>query len=186
MLNIIQVPNTSIGKQMSLNQEFFFHTPSHEIVSLSGKEVRYIFDYKKYKKRLGDLPVGTAIEVQSPCNPALHLVKQDDFTRLVGDRQSCLVSIALHASSAMLEASNPYLMKIDYDNPLVIKYISALESSLKNIDGDTFYTTAVLNGTDPTRYFCYRQLFYTDEEVAKARKEYEDALNNMTNLISSK
>lgn len=78
MLNIIQVPNTSIGKQMSLNQEFFFHTPSHEIVSLSGKEVRYIFDYKKYKKRLGDLPVGTAIEVQSPCNPAMHLVKQDD------------------------------------------------------------------------------------------------------------
>lgn len=53
MLNIIQVPNTSIGKQMSLNQEFFFYTPSHEIVSLSGKEVRYIFDYKKYKKRLG-------------------------------------------------------------------------------------------------------------------------------------
>lgn len=39
---------------------------------------------------------------------------------------------------------------------------------------------------DPTRYFCYRQLFYTDEEVAKVRKEYEDALNNMTNLISSK
>lgn len=31
-----------------------------------------------------------------------------------------------------------------------------------------------------------RQLFYTDEEVAKVRKEYEDALNNMTNLISSK
>ena len=112
--------------------------------------------------------------------------QQDDFTRLVGDRQSCLVTIALHASSAMLEASNPYLMKIDYDNPLVIKYISALESSLKNIDGDTFYTTELLNGTDPTRYFCYRQIFYTDEEVAKVRKEYEDALNNMTSLISSK
>lgn len=31
--------------------------------------------------------------------------QQDDFIRLVGDRQSCLVSIALHASSAMLEAS---------------------------------------------------------------------------------
>ena len=112
--------------------------------------------------------------------------QQDDFIRLVGDRQSCLVSIALHASSAMLEASNPYLMKIDYDNPLVIKYISALESSLKNIDGDTFYTTELLNGTDPTRCVCYRQIFYTDEEVAKVRKEYEDALNNMTNLISSK
>lgn len=64
--------------------------------------------------------------------------QQDDFTRLIGDRQSCLVAIALHASIAMLSASNPYLMKIDYDNPLVIKYISALESSLKNIDGDTF------------------------------------------------
>ena len=112
--------------------------------------------------------------------------QQDDFTRLVGDRQSCLVSIALHAPRAMLKASNPYLMKIDYANPLVIKYISALESSLNNIDGDTFYTTEVLNGTDPTRYFCYRQLFYTDEEVAKVRKEYEDALNNMTSLISSK
>lgn len=111
--------------------------------------------------------------------------QQDDFIRIVGDRQSCLVSIALHAPSAMLKASNPF-MKIDADNPLVIKYISALESSLKNIDGDTFYTTEVLNGTDPTRYFCYRQLFYTDEEVAKVRKEYEDALNNMTNLISSK
>ena len=85
----------------------------------------------------------------------------------------------------MLSASNPF-MKVDNDNPLVIKYISALESSLKNIDGDTFYTTEVLNGTDPTRYFCYRQLFYTDEEVAKVRKEYEDALNDMTNLISSK
>lgn len=112
--------------------------------------------------------------------------QQDDFTRLVGDRQSCLVAIALDEPSAMLSASNPFSMKIDADNPLVIKYISALVSSLKNIDGDTFYTTAVLNGTDPTRYFCYRQLFYTDEEVAKVRKEYEDALNNMTNLISSK
>ena len=111
--------------------------------------------------------------------------QQDDFARLVGDRQSCLVAIALDEPSAMLSASNPF-MKVDNDNPLVIKYISALESSLKNIDGDTFYTTEVLNGTDPTRYFCYRQLFYTDEEVAKARKEYEDALNNMTNLISSK
>lgn len=77
-------------------------------------------------------------------------------------------------------------MKIDYDNPLVIKYISALESSLKSIEGDTFYTTELLNGTDPTRYVCRRQIFYTDEEVAKVRKEYEDALNNMTNLISSK
>ena len=110
--------------------------------------------------------------------------QQDDFTRLVGDRQSCLVAIALDEPSAMLSASNPFSMKIDADDPLVIKYISALESSL--IDGDTFYTTEVLNGTDPTRYFCYRQLFYTDEEVAKVRKEYEDALNNMTNLISSK
>lgn len=111
--------------------------------------------------------------------------QQDDFARLVGDRQSCLVAIALDEPSAMLSASNPF-MKVDNDNPLVIKYISALESSLKNIDGDTFYTTEVLNGTDPTRYFCYRQLFYTDEEVAKVRKEYEDALNDMTNLISSK
>lgn len=111
--------------------------------------------------------------------------QQDDFTRLVGDRQSCLVAIALDEPSAMLSASNPF-MKVDNDNPLVIKYISALESSLKNIEGDTFYTAEVLNGTDPTRYFCYRQLFYTDEEVDKARKEYEDALNNMTNLISSK
>lgn len=52
--------------------------------------------------------------------------QQDDFIRLVGDRQSCLVSIALHVPSAMLSASNPFL-KIDADNPLVIKYISALE-----------------------------------------------------------
>lgn len=111
--------------------------------------------------------------------------QKDDFIRLVGDRQSCLVAIALDEPSAMLSASNPF-MKIDADNPLAIKYISALESSLKNIDGDTFYTTELLNGTDPTRYFCYRQIFYTDEEVAKVRKEYEDALNNMTNLISSK
>ena len=117
---------------------------------------------------------------------SLNSEQQDDFTRLVGDRQSCLVAIALDEPSAMLSASHPFSMKIDADNPLVIKYISALESSLKNIDGDTFYTTEVLNGTDPTRYFCYRQLFYTDEEVAKVRKEYEDALNNMTNLISSK
>lgn len=111
--------------------------------------------------------------------------QQEDFTRLVGDRQSCLVAIALDEPSAMLSASNPF-MKVDNNNPLVIKYISALESSLNNIDGDTFYTTEVLNGTDPTRYFCYRQLFYTDEEVAKVRKEYEEALTRMTNLISSK
>ena len=93
--------------------------------------------------------------------------------------------LSLEDSSAMLVASNPF-MKIDADNPLVIKYISALESSLKNIDGDTFYTTELLNGTDPTRCVCHLQLFYTDEEVARVRKEYEDALNNMTNLISSK
>lgn len=112
--------------------------------------------------------------------------QQDDFTRLVGDRQSCMVAIVLHGHSAMLSPSDPLSVKIDYDNPLAIKYISTLESSLKNIAGDTFYTSAVLNGADPARYFCYRQLFYTDEEVAKVRKEYEDAFNNMTNLISSK
>lgn len=49
MLNIIQVPNTSIGKQMSINPEIYRGKYFYEMVKLTSKEIGYEFEYEEYK-----------------------------------------------------------------------------------------------------------------------------------------
>lgn len=77
MLNIIQVPNTSIGKQMSINPGFYLGKYFYEMVKLISKEIGYEFEYEEYKGSLTDLPEGTAIQLQSPGQPSMHFVGQD-------------------------------------------------------------------------------------------------------------
>lgn len=78
MLNIIQVPNTSIGKQMSINSGFYLGKYFYEMVKLTSKEIGYEFEYEEYKGSLTDLPEGTAIQLQSPGQPSMHFVRQQD------------------------------------------------------------------------------------------------------------
>lgn len=80
MLNIIQVPNTSIGKQMSINPEIYLGKYFYEMVKLISKEIGYEFEYEEYKGGLTDLPEGTAIQIQSPGQPSMHFVKQTNDT----------------------------------------------------------------------------------------------------------
>lgn len=77
MLNIIKVPNTSIGKQMSVNPEIYRGKYFYEMVMLTSKEIGYEFEYEEYGGSLIDLPEGTAIQLQSPGQPSMHFVRQD-------------------------------------------------------------------------------------------------------------
>lgn len=77
MLNIIQVLDTSIGKQMSINPGFYLGKYFYEMVKLTSKEIGYEFEYEEYKCGLTDLPEGTAIQIQSPGQPSMHFVRQD-------------------------------------------------------------------------------------------------------------
>ena len=74
MINIIKVPNTSIGKQMSINPGFYLGKYFYEMVKLISKEIDYEFEYEEYKGGLTDLPEGTAIQIQ----PSMHFVRQQD------------------------------------------------------------------------------------------------------------
>ena len=72
MLNIIQVPNTSIGKQMSINPEIYRGKYFYEMVMLTSKEIGYEFEYEEYGGGLIDLPEGTAIQLHSLGHPNIY------------------------------------------------------------------------------------------------------------------
>ena len=74
-INIIQAPNTDIGKQMSLHPEWFHKMSFGDLVSYIANEVTHN-NFHEYHGTIYDLPVGTTIQVQFPCSPTMHFVKQ--------------------------------------------------------------------------------------------------------------
>lgn len=98
MLNIIQVPNTSIGKQMSINPEIYRGKYFYEMVKLTSKEIGYEFEYEEYGGGLIDLPEGTVIQLQSPGQPSMHFVRQGGlwYEITLGE---CITSYSIESSS---------------------------------------------------------------------------------------
>ena len=76
---IIQTDNTDIGKQMSLHPEWFHKMPFGDLVSHIANEVTPN-NFHEYHGTIHDLPVGTTIQVQFPCSPTMHFVKQTNDT----------------------------------------------------------------------------------------------------------
>lgn len=76
---IIQTDNTDIGEQMSLHPEWFHKMPFGDLVSHIANEVTPN-NFHEYHGTIHDLPVGTTIQVQFPCSPTMHFVKQSNDT----------------------------------------------------------------------------------------------------------
>lgn len=76
---IIQTDNTDIGKQMSRHPEWFHKMPFGDLVSYIANEVTPN-NFHEYHGTIYDLPVGTTTQVQFPCSPTMHLVKQSNDT----------------------------------------------------------------------------------------------------------
>ena len=75
---IIQTDNTDIGKQMSIHPEWFHKMPFGDLVSHIANEVTR--NFHEYHGTIHDLPAGTTIQVQFPCSPTMHFVKQSNTT----------------------------------------------------------------------------------------------------------
>ena len=75
---IIQTDNTDIGKQMSIHPEWFHKMPFGDLVSHIANEVTR--NFHEYQGTIHDLPSGTTIQVQFPCSPTMHFVKQSNTT----------------------------------------------------------------------------------------------------------
>lgn len=105
MLNIIKVPNTSIGKQMYLSPEIYRGKSWCDMVMLTSKEVEYGFEYEKYDGSLSDLPEGTAIQIQAPGQSAMHFVKRGgSWCEITIDQsiESQVIESASHATVTIL------------------------------------------------------------------------------------
>ena len=76
---IIQTDNTDIGKQMSIHPEWFHKMPFGDLVSHIANEVTPN-NFHEYQGTIHNLPVGTTIQVQFPCSPTMHFVKQTNDT----------------------------------------------------------------------------------------------------------
>lgn len=76
---IIQTDNTDIGKQMSIHPEWFHKMPFGDLVSHIANEVTPN-NFHEYQGTIHNLPVGTTIQVQFPCSPTMHFVKQSNDT----------------------------------------------------------------------------------------------------------
>ena len=76
---IIQTDNTDIGKQMSTHPEWFYKMPFGDLVSHIANEVTPN-NFHEYQGTIHNLPVGTTIQVQFPCSPTMHFVKQSNTT----------------------------------------------------------------------------------------------------------
>ena len=80
-INIIQAPNTKIGKRLSLYPEQFLGTSYADLCTHTYMETWGDIKLKKYNGTLHDLPVGTVIQFQIPCFPVVScLVKQPNGT----------------------------------------------------------------------------------------------------------
>ena len=78
-MNILQANNTDIGKQMSTHPEWFLKMSFGDLVSHIANEVTPN-NFHEYHGTIHDLPVGTTIQVQFPCSPTMHFVKQPNDT----------------------------------------------------------------------------------------------------------
>lgn len=53
-MNIIQIDNTDIGKQMSIHPEWFLGKPFVDMIRYTSIEVSTIFNFKEYTGELQD------------------------------------------------------------------------------------------------------------------------------------
>ena len=80
-MNILQAPNTKIGKRLSLYPEQFLNTSYADLSTHTYIETWGDLKLKRYNGTLHDLPVGTVIQFQIPCFPVVsYLVKQPNGT----------------------------------------------------------------------------------------------------------
>ena len=80
-MNIIQAPNTKIGKRLSLYPEQFLNTSYSDLSTHTYIETWGDIKLKRYNGTLHDLPVGTVIQFHIPCFPVVsYLVKQPNGT----------------------------------------------------------------------------------------------------------
>lgn len=78
-MRIIEVGNTEVGKKMSTNPEWFYGKNFGNMVTYISDEITSdAANFHEYKGTIHDLPVGTTVQVQVPCMPILHLVKQSN------------------------------------------------------------------------------------------------------------
>ena len=80
-MNILQAPNTKIGKRLSLYPEQFLNTSYADLSAHTYIETWGDIKLKRYNGTLHDLPVGTVIQFHIPCFPVVsYLVKQPNGT----------------------------------------------------------------------------------------------------------
>lgn len=90
-MRIIEVSNTEVGKKMSTNPEWFYGKNFGTMVTYITDEITSdSANFNEYRGTIHDLPTGSTIQVQVPCMPILHLVKQPN-----GDWNEITVNMAV-------------------------------------------------------------------------------------------
>ena len=80
-MRIIEVSNTDVGKKMSTNPEWFRGKDFSTMATFISDEITSdVANFHEYKGTIHDISVGSTIQVQVPCMPILHLVKQPNGT----------------------------------------------------------------------------------------------------------
>ena len=115
----------------------------------------------------------------------LTIEQRESFLNNVGAYDHVRVLFPYDGSGAILVERDCLYANIGRNNPAAQEYLRILNESIQGIDIDAhaaFDKEVMHTGVDG-RYFCP---FYSDSDLANVRKEYEEALTRMTNLISSK
>ena len=115
----------------------------------------------------------------------LTIEQRENFFNNVSSYDHVRVFFPYDGSDAILVERDCLYANLGRNNPAAQEYLRILNESIQGIDIDAHaaFDKEVMRTGVNGRYF---YPFYGDSDLAKVRKEYEDALNAMTNLISSK
>lgn len=111
--------------------------------------------------------------------------QREDFLNNVGAYDHVRVLFPYDGSDAILVERDCLYANIGRNNPAAQEYLRILNESIQGIDIDAhaaFDKEVMRTGVDG-RYFCP---FYSDSDLANVRKEYQEAVSNMTSLIAFK
>lgn len=133
----------------------------------------------------------TRLATMSALNKAWNSLSSGEqqyiFDSLASDYDSLSVFIPFNGADArLIDRDARFDWQVGMNNRVADQYLRSLNESLKDIDTNAHLVTEVLNYADLESGGSYHSLYYSDSDFAKARKEYEEALTRMTNLISSK